>query len=364
MARKGLFCALVFATMPALADDVGHWYLTPQVGGLWSDNDRRIEDKDWLFGLSVGKHLNERWSLELNVNTAELEAPGGFEVDFHAASLDVLRVFARENAISPYLTIGVGAVRNDLDPGRHADHFMAQAGVGLMARLWQNGSGTRTINLRPELKARWDDSGREGYFRDYLATLGLQFSFGPQRVVAQPAPAQPMMPAPAPAPEPRPAPPADTDGDGVVDSRDRCPGTPRGVAVDADGCEQKGSITLEGVSFELDSSDLTAASRPVLARIAADLKKYPRLRVELQGHTDSSGSDAYNLKLSERRAQAVREYLLAQGVSGEQVEARGYGEAQPIASNATAEGRARNRRVVMKVLANPGDVEVLDGERR
>src|SRR5690606_23776314 len=177
-----------------------------------------------------------------------------------------------------------------------------------------------------------------GYFRDYLATLGLQFSFGPQRA-AQPAPVQPAMPAPAPAPapEPRPTPPADTDQDGVVDSRDRCPGTPRGVAVDADGCEQKGSITLEGVSFELNSADLTAQSRPVLARVADDLKKYPRLRVELQGHTDSTGSDDYNLKLSGRRAQAVRDYLISQSVSSAQVEARGYGETQPIASNDTSD---------------------------
>src|SRR5690606_10263566 len=212
------------AAMPAMADETGHWYFTPQTGGLWSDNDRDIEDKDWLFGLSIGKHLNDRWSLELNVNTAELEVPGGAEVDFSAASLDVLRVFARDSAVSPYITIGVGALRSNLDPGPHDDDFMAQAGVGLLARLWRNEASSSTISLRPEVKVRWDDAGSSGYFRDYLATLGLQFSFGPQRA-AQPAPVQPAMPAPAPAPapEPRPTPPADTDQDGVVDSRDRCP---------------------------------------------------------------------------------------------------------------------------------------------
>lgn len=355
MTSKGLLCALVFATMPAVADDVGHWYFTPQVGGLTSDNDRNIEDKDWLFGLSIGKHLSERWSMELNVNTAELEGPGGLsQIDFHAVSLDVLRVFARDRAVSPYITLGIGALRTDT--GSHDDDFMAQAGVGLMARLWQNASGTSAFSLRPELKARFDDAGRV-HFRDYLATLGLQFSFGPQRV-AQSAPIVAPAPAPEPAPAPAPVPPADSDGDGVLDPQDRCPGTPRGVAVDAYGCERKGSVTLEGVTFELDSADLTAESRPVLARIAEDLKKYQRLRVEVQGHTDSSGSDAYNLKLSERRARAVRDYLISQGVASSQVEARGYGETQPIASNATPEGRAMNRRVVMKVLENPGDVEV------
>ena len=71
----------------------GRWYFTPQAGGLWSDNDRGIEDKDWLYGLAVGKHLNQHWSLELNVNRAELDAPGASEVSFSAASIDVLRVF-------------------------------------------------------------------------------------------------------------------------------------------------------------------------------------------------------------------------------------------------------------------------------
>jgi OOP family OmpA-OmpF porin len=114
--------------------------------------------------------------------------------------------------------------------------------------------------------------------------------------------------------------------------------------------------------IELNSAELTVESRPILTRVAENLKKYPRLRVELQGHTDSSGSDEYNLKLSERRANAVREYLISQGVSSQQLLARGYGETQPIADNSTAEGRAQNRRVVMKVLENPGDVEVLGEE--
>ncbi|HLS82833.1 MAG TPA: outer membrane beta-barrel protein, partial [Steroidobacter sp.] len=133
MTRKGLFCALVFATMPAVADDAGRWYFTPQAGGLWSDNDRGIEDKDWLYGLAVGKHLNQHWSLELNVNRAELDAPGASEVSFSAASIDVLRVFARDSVVSPYVTLGLGALRTNLDPGPQDDDFMAQAGVGLMA---------------------------------------------------------------------------------------------------------------------------------------------------------------------------------------------------------------------------------------
>jgi OOP family OmpA-OmpF porin len=353
---------MALAAAPAFADDTGHWYVTPQAGGLWTDDDRNIEDHNWMFGLGIGKHLNEKWSLELNANTATLDAAPGRDVDFNAVSLDLLRVFARDRAVSPYITVGLGSMETDLTPGGNNSDFIAQAGVGLMWHLWQNDSGTRTFSLRPEVKVRRDDVGREGHENDYLALLGFQFSFGSPQAAAPPPPVA-AAPAPSPARAPTPPPPVDSDGDGILDPADRCPGTARGVAVDADGCPRKGSITLEGVTFEVNSAQLTDGSRPTLARVAADLVKYPGLRIEVQGHTDSSGADAYNMKLSEKRAQAVREYLVAQGVPARQVEARGYGETQPIADNDTAEGRTRNRRVVMAVLDNPGQVTV-EGEKK
>ncbi len=128
--------------------------------------------------------------------------------------------------------------------------------------------------------------------------------------------------------------------------------------MDEKGCPRQGSIVLRGVEFELNSDALTGGSRTTLDGVAADLKKYPQLRIELQGHTDSSGSDAYNMSLSKRRAEAVRTYLVQQGVPAPQLDARGYGESMPIESNTTAEGRATNRRVAMFVLANPGSVRV------
>jgi OOP family OmpA-OmpF porin len=92
--------------------------------------------------------------------------------------------------------------------------------------------------------------------------------------------------------------------------------------------------------------------------VAADLKKYPRLKIEVQGHTDSVGADAYNLDLSQRRAAEVRNYLMGQGVAAAQLTAKGYGETQPIAENTNAAGRQQNRRVVLAVVDNPGEVEV------
>jgi OOP family OmpA-OmpF porin len=138
----------------------------------------------------------------------------------------------------------------------------------------------------------------------------------------------------------------------------KCPNTPAGVPVDADGCPIPQDVVLQGVNFETNSANLTADSKPVLDKVADGLKEHHRLTIEVQGHTDSTGSAAYNLKLSDRRANSVVDYLVSQGVPRAQLSAKGYGQTQPIASNATAEGRAKNRRVVMHVISNPGDVTV------
>jgi OOP family OmpA-OmpF porin len=358
--RKALIGAIALAltSASAVAQDASHWYLMPHVGGVWTDDDRGLEDEDWLYGVTFGRNIGEAWALELNLNSSTLKSPAG-NVEYSAASLDLLRFFAPKSAVSPYVALGVGALQNNPDLVPETNDFMVQGGFGLKIRLWQNEQGSRTFALRPQITARWVDAGRPDHFVDYVGMLGFQISFGAAPVAAAlPAPAPAPAPAPEPAPAPVPPPPPDTDRDGVLDSTDRCPGTPRGVAVDAVGCTQKGSITLEGVTFEVNSADLTAESRPVLERVAADLKKYPQLRVELEGHTDASGADRYNLQLSERRAQSVRDYLINVGVPARQVEARGYGETKPIASNDTPQGRALNRRVVMSVLDNPGDVNV------
>ena len=130
--------------------------------------------------------------------------------------------------------------------------------------------------------------------------------------------------------------------------------------VDEKGCPVE-PVILRGVEFETSSATLRPSSLPVLSAVAEDLKIHPLVQVELQGHTDSRGADALNLDLSQRRADSVRDYLISQGVNGTRLVAKGYGETQPIADNATAEGRASNRRVVMKVIANPNNA-IIQGE--
>lgn len=142
----------------------------------------------------------------------------------------------------------------------------------------------------------------------------------------------------------------DSDGDGVVDALDECPGTPKGDKVDARGCTLASTIILRGVRFDNDSAEIRADARPILDEAVATLKRYPQIKVEVAGHTDSRASEAYNLDLSLRRAQAVVDYFVQMGIEAGRLSAKGYGESQPIADNATAEGRATNRRVELRIL--------------
>ena len=140
--------------------------------------------------------------------------------------------------------------------------------------------------------------------------------------------------------------PGDLDGDGVIDANDLCPGTPRGAAVDARGC-----WIVKGLLFATDSAALDAGGRRSLDEVADVLRQNPNLRVRIDGHTDSQGSEAYNRSLSERRAEVVRSYLVGTGeIDAGRLESKGFGESSPAADNATAEGRQRNRRTEIAVL--------------
>ncbi len=353
--------ALLLASSAVSAEQtVGDVYVVPQLGYTWLDNDRSADD-NFTYGIAIGKHFSDAISLELGISRGRYELPLDANLDLTALSIDALHIFARDSAVSPFVSIGVGALDTNPDFAEGHVHPIGQAGLGLMIQAAEKENGALKFSFRPEIKARWAlprDNDPQDKFLDYVAMLGFQFAFGeprrePTPVAAEPAPA----PAPPPAPSPPPA-PKDSDGDGVTDDRDQCPGTPRGVAVDANGCPRKGSITLQGVTFEFNSANLTPDSRPILDEVAADLTKHPRLKVELQGHTDSVGADAYNLQLSDKRADFVRRYLIEQGVSPSQLVSKGYGETQPVSDNQTEEGRAQNRRVDMAVLENPGDVDV------
>lgn len=147
----------------------------------------------------------------------------------------------------------------------------------------------------------------------------------------------------------------DTDGDGVADQFDKCPGTPAGTKVDGSGCplpvpapvvvETANAVSgWETIQFEFNSSVLKTEAYPVLDKLSSTLRENGG-KITAKGYASSEGTDAYNMKLSKDRANSVKTYLVNSGVNASQVTVKGFGEANPIASNDTEEGRIKNRRV-------------------
>jgi outer membrane protein OmpA-like peptidoglycan-associated protein len=148
----------------------------------------------------------------------------------------------------------------------------------------------------------------------------------------------------------------DNDLDGIPDATDKCPTQPEtfnGVE-DDDGCPDAREIgkqfVLRGINFESGSSVLTPDSYTVLDQVVASMNAYPEARLEIRGHTDGQGPANFNLQLSQKRAEAVRQYLINAGIDHARVTAIGIGEEEPAASNATPEGRAQNRRIEFRRL--------------
>ena len=159
----------------------------------------------------------------------------------------------------------------------------------------------------------------------------------------------------APSPPSPPEPVLDSDGDGVPDSRDKCPDTPKGVKVDKEGCpiplKEKVSVTLL-VGFDFDRTDIKAQYNENLEKVANLLKAYPEINVELEGHTDSIGTDEYNMDLARRRAESVKKELTEKyNIDASRMSTSSFGESKPVDTNDTADGRQNNRRVVAQIEA-------------
>ncbi|MGB5490661.1 MAG: OmpA family protein, partial [Woeseiaceae bacterium] len=184
----------------------------------------------------------------------------------------------------------------------------------------------------------------------FLCPKSVFRPYEPPRAAPPPPPPPPPAPEPMPAAEPVPDPDPDTDSDGVLNEADECPNTAAGAAVDRRGCVVQAEIKLPDVRFESNSDRLRPGAEGTLNDAADTLMRNPGLLTEVAGYTDSRGDANYNRGLSERRAKTVRDYLIDRGVDSNRLTWRGYGESSPIADNETAEGRERNRRVLLRIL--------------
>lgn len=336
------------ATAQTSSDGEDEWerpYLAIQGGYSWLDEDLRGAEHGTGLQILFGWRLSERWSMELQTNYFNLDTGRGAATDFYRSSLGLDAVYAfSPRGWSPLLILGVGGAYNDVLPNSDdSTDFTANAGLGLMTPALND------YGLRLRLEGRYTmDFRDQGDPEDIHAYLGLVLPLRkPRRIEVVRTEVREVIKERI-VPQ---APPRDSDGDGVPDDQDRCPDTIRGTQVDANGCAiQHSVITLQGVHFENDSARLSQSSLTMLEQAAAALRGQPSMQVEVAGHTDSAGSDAYNQRLSERRAASVVDHLVQSGIDRSRLKSVGYGESRPIADNASAEGRASNRRVEFRVL--------------
>ncbi|MEJ8566845.1 OmpA family protein [Elongatibacter sediminis] len=339
---------LALGSAPTHADGDQPWHFTYQIGGASLDSARNTRDGDTWHSIGFGRFFGDNLSLDFEYDEFEATyrdfdtvVPGATYDDWKLSTYGLMaRYHFGEKTLRPFVGAGLGRTkhRSVLDEDTNTGISVALGVAGQMAKHW---------SMRAQVMWRNDyDSGSlppRGHFKDFFYSVGLSYDFGGVDAPPPPPPAKPAAPPP---PPPNP----DLDGDGVPNERDKCPNTRPGAVVDLDGCEVEAVISLENVHFDFDKATLRPEAIVILNDAAKLLNTHERVVVEVAGHTDSVGTEQYNQGLSERRANAVRDYLVNQGVRASRLTARGYGELQPVATNDTSAGRQMNRRVELIVL--------------
>jgi outer membrane protein len=345
-----LIAGLLFAAAPssALAKE-GDWLI--RAG--WSNVDPKDKnlrlapdtilwvDQDARFTFDISYFFKDNWALELLASDkfnhgfdvyVDNRAPSvlGGEVEHIPPTLSVQYHFLPDSRYRPYVGAGLNYTifSGEKPDGLSLDNSFGlalQAGIdiGINENWFVNGV-VRWIDIDSDASIGNQKIGTIE-IDPWVVGAHVGYRFG------RPAPAPAPVVAPEPyvaPPPPRPAPPP--------------PPPPPPPVPDI--------ITLEGVHFAFASEQITADERGLLREAVDTLKNNPQVRVEAAGHTDSVGSATFNQGLSERRARAVRDYLVANGIAPERVTYRGYGLTMPVADNATDEGRAANRRVELRVI--------------
>ena len=339
---------LLMGTGSVAADGDQPWHVTGQFGSMNLDNERNTRNNDVWWSVGFGRFIGNNWSIDLEYDQfsgtyedAQAMVPGSTYDQWKLSNWGgMVRYHLGQAKVRPYVAVGLGSQRHR-NVMNTDDNLTASMGIGLQGQFAKHISGRAQILYRVD----GDDKSlpSNGSYGDWIYSVGLSFDFGGK---AAPPPPPPPPPPAAKAPPPNP----DLDGDGVPNERDKCPNTRPGAVVDLDGCEVEAVIALDGVYFDFDKATLKPEAMVVLNEAAALLDQHERVVVEVAGHTDSIGTEAYNQGLSVRRADAVKDYLVSKGVTASRLSARGYGESQPVASNDTEAGRAENRRVELIVL--------------
>jgi OOP family OmpA-OmpF porin len=326
--KIALAVAILCSAGTTMAQEINpSWYIQPNVIYMKPDTDFGVDSKHLGGGLKFGKAVSPMWDIQFGASQVRFENdPAEYRQTLLGA--DALLMFSRAR-FRPFVLFGLGLERDEVenplrDVGKNSPYLTA--GIGFQASLtpqWSLQADVRAVRgfLRDDEQFGFRRSNNK-----YL-TIGLNYAFNPPPVPAPPPAPAPVVEAPPPAPEPvaPPPPPARFE-----------------------------KVTLEATKlFNFDKADVIMPS-PKLDEIAAALQADPSITdVDITGYTDRLGSEKYNLKLSERRANSVRDYLVSKGIDGNRLKAYGKGEANPL-----VQCTEKNRKALIDCLEPNRRVEV------
>jgi OOP family OmpA-OmpF porin len=338
--KKNLMSVIVAAVLgivvtPASAEDMyrGAWYALPGISYNWTDSDLKADDDLGGF-IRAGKEINENWDFQVGGSYASVDGNVTGKYKQTLLGVDALYMFSREK-FRPFLLVGLGYAHNKVDyMGGSNDSWMANVGAGVQYLV------NDTFGLQADVRQVWSEAkigtptaSSSDTVSNTVLNMGAIFRFG-----AQP---EPLTEAPS-APQPEP----------VAEAAS----APQPEPV-AESCTPKAeTIVIQSEAlFDFDKAVIKDKSNQALDAIVVKIKEHGDVELILvTGHTDRIGSDAYNQKLSERRANAVRKYLADHGVDGSRIKSEGKGESEPVEACEGVKGRkqlieclAPNRRVVV-----------------
>ncbi len=373
--RKGLIPLSIVAMFGAAAvraddsSDDRRFYIAPM--GTYTLADK-VRGTDNGFGgeLAIGKRFTKGLELELLGGFTEYTTkqgdfstpqPGSMRVWSFGAGANIYLLPSSESILKGlFLHVDVmrGQAENQPGPDSAYSTTLFNPGLGwdFPLNITLGGLIGPGMTIRTEALYHFDAHNQAAIgtnttgdpdqksFQEAQFNIGLHIPFGGAAKPPAEAPPEPG-PAVVPPEEAPPPPPPEQAPPAPPPCQTPAPGQP----ISLEGCKTGDSIVLHGVNFEFNQATLTVNAKTILDQVADALLARKDIKVEIDGHTDGKGSEPYNLKLSERRAASVRQYLIGRGVEADRMSAKGFGKTMPIADNNTDEGREINRRVELKV---------------